>query len=119
MRRILFAVVLVACSQRGVVDRAPADLRTGSPDVVVLDVRTPEEYEAGHIEGAINLNVNDSNFANAVSELDHDATYVVHCAANVPGGRAARAIDTMRGQGFEKLENLVGGYAAYQASTER
>lgn len=94
-------------------DVAVTEALARDPDVVVLDVRTPEEYAAGHIPGAVNIDVNDDGFAARVAELDRSARYLVHCSANVPEGRSARAMSTMTGLGFDSLGNLVGGYAAW------
>src|SRR5215472_11525563 len=49
----------------------------------VLDVRTKKEFEAGHIPGAMNLDVNSPEFTQKVSALDKKKTYLVHCAAGV------------------------------------
>jgi phage shock protein E len=48
--------------------------------VAVLDVRTPEEFALGHIGSALNRNINDEGFAEAVKSLDPSKTYLVHCA---------------------------------------
>src|SRR6266568_2910016 len=53
---------------------------------VVLDVRTKKEFEAGHIPGAINIDVNTPDFKEKISKLNKNKTYLVHCAA---GGRSA------------------------------
>lgn len=97
------------------VEPAQAMAHESATERVVLDVRTPAEFKAGHIPGAININVNDENFSNKVSKLPRDKTYLVHCAANVPNGRGARALSTMQSQGFHHLQNLVGGYAGWVA----
>ncbi|MEE4302251.1 MAG: rhodanese-like domain-containing protein [Pseudomonadales bacterium] len=86
------------------------------PAVVILDVRTPAEYASGHIPGALNIDVDDDSFAARIAELDRSTRYLVHCSANVPEGRSARAMSTMTKLGFERLGNLVGGYAAWTAA---
>ena len=78
---------------------------------VVLDVRTPQEFEAGHIPGAINIDVNAPDFQEKISKLDKNKTYLVHCAA---GGRSARACDKMSHLDFPKLYNLAGGFRAWE-----
>ncbi|MEM7217383.1 MAG: rhodanese-like domain-containing protein [Pseudomonadota bacterium] len=82
--------------------------------VRVLDVRTPAEFAAGHIPGAINIDINGADFAHAVAALSRDEVYLVHCAANVPSGRSAKALDVMQQLGFERLQNLSGGIDAWQ-----
>ncbi len=83
-------------------------------NMVVLDVRTPEEFYAGHIKGAINININDNSFATKVAKLDKDKSYIVHCAANVKNGRSAKSLEIMSGLDFKNLKSMDGGFAAWQ-----
>ena len=78
---------------------------------VVLDVRTQKEFAAGHIPGALNLDVNAPDFGEKVSALDKKAVYLVHCAA---GMRSARACEKMRGMGFEHLIDLAPGFKGWE-----
>ncbi|MDN4171501.1 rhodanese-like domain-containing protein [Nocardioides sp. SOB77] len=74
----------------------------------VVDVRTPEEYAAGHVDGAMNLDLAADDFRDRVAELPRDRYYVVYCES---GARATRAIEVMRGLGFGSVVN-GGGYDA-------
>ena len=78
---------------------------------VVLDVRTRKEFEAGHIPGAVNLDVNAPDFEQKLSGLQKDRVYLVHCAAGV---RSARACDKMNGLGFAGLVDLVSGFKGWE-----
>jgi rhodanese-related sulfurtransferase len=78
---------------------------------VVLDVRTSNEFAAGHIPGAINLDVNSADFEQKVTGLDKSKSYLVHCAAGV---RSARACDKMSKLDFSRLYNLEGGFKAWE-----
>ena len=78
---------------------------------VVLDVRTPEEFAAAHIAGAINLDVNSPDFEKKVAALDKEKVYLVHCAA---GRRSARACEEMTKLNFSKLYNLTPGFKGWQ-----
>ena len=82
-------------------------------DRLVLDVRTPAEHAAGRIAGAVNIDVDAPDFRARVAALDRSKTWLVHCSANVPNGRSARAMRTMNQLGFDEVENLVGGYNAW------
>src|SRR5690349_2687161 len=64
----------------------------------VLDVRSKKEFDAGHIPGAVNLDVNSPEFVQKVAALDKKKVYLVHCAAGV---RSARACQKMSELGFE------------------
>ncbi len=82
----------------------------GSPGVVVLDVRRPDEFAAGHIAGAQNLSVEAPGFADAIARLDKGATYAVYCHS---GRRSAIAVQQMVDSGFKNLEELQGGIQAW------
>lgn len=71
-------------------------------DTVILDVRTPDEFATGHLDGAINIDVQAAGFDAAVSELERDAHIIVYCRS---GNRAGTAIDRMAALGFTLLEN--------------
>jgi len=81
--------------------------------VVVLDVRTAEEFADGHMPGAINLDIRGGKFAETLAGLDKSKTYLVHCAV---GGRSAKACGQMDGMKFDKVLNLFGGITAWEAA---
>ncbi len=55
-----------------------AALLSSDPDVVVLDIRTPDEYAAGHLEGAVLVDCKAADFAAQLQKLDPSKTYVMH-----------------------------------------
>ena len=79
---------------------AEAERLVASGAVHVLDVRTPDEYDAGHVAGALNIDVRDGGFEEQVDALNHDARYLVYSRA---GKRSSRAADTMAGLGFRHV----------------
>ena len=80
------------------------------PGNVILDVRTPEEFQAGHLSGAVNLNISAPDFPERIKALDRTKTYLVHCAS---GGRSARACGKLAQLDFPRLYNLSGGIHAW------
>ena len=79
---------------------------------VILDVRTEDEFNGGHIPGALNIDIyKGQGFIYQVDELDKDKTYFVYCLA---GGRSAQACGIMKQLGFEKVYNLVGGISQWE-----
>jgi phage shock protein E len=78
---------------------------------VVLDVRTKKEFDAGHISGAVNIDVNSTDFEEKVARLDKSKTYLVHCGAGV---RSVKACEKMVAMEFPKLVNLEGGFKAWE-----
>ncbi|NBV24004.1 MAG: hypothetical protein EBS05_19060 [Proteobacteria bacterium] len=79
----------------------------------VLDVRTAEEFQAGHIPGAVNLDVLDAGFEKKLAKLNKGQTYLVHCAA---GRRSANAADQMKDLGFRSVVDLTPGFNGWKAA---
>lgn len=63
----------------------------------VIDVRTSEEWNSGHLDGAMHIDISSPDFAAQVDALDHAANYVVYCRS---GNRAGQAIEYMKSAGF-------------------
>ncbi len=83
-------------------------------DAVILDVRTPTEFEMSHITGSVNVDVLDESFEEMVAQLDPNKRYIVHCTKNPIGGRSSRALETMQKLGFKHLYSLEGGYVEWK-----
>jgi len=79
--------------------------------VIILDVRTHEEFIEGHLAGAINIDINLVTFDNEISHLDSAAMYGVYCRS---GRRSLVAIDTMQNLGFTKFSHLENGILDWQ-----
>jgi rhodanese-related sulfurtransferase len=84
----------------------------GNPQFVILDVRTPDEFKSGHIEGAINIDINADSFKNDIGRLDRGKTYLVYCRT---GRRSAEAMDIMRNLGFAHLLGIEGDIVKWNA----
>jgi phage shock protein E len=82
-----------------------------NPSIVVLDVRTDDEFKSGHIPGAKNLDILSPDFAKQLAALDKSKTYLVHCAA---GHRSARACAAMDEQKFTAIYHLNEGFKAWE-----
>ena len=85
----------------------------GDPDFVILDVRTPGEFAAGHLEDAVNIDFNGGTFDTDVGALDRDQTYLVHCQT---GRRSAMATADMLAMGFGDLYEMVDGFDGWLAA---
>ena len=81
--------------------------------VIVVDVRTPEEYDSGHIEGAVNINIQAADFAKKLAELDQTKPVLVHCAA---GGRSTRSLPVLKEQKFPAIYHMNGGFKEWTAA---
>jgi rhodanese-related sulfurtransferase len=83
----------------------------GNPDIVILDVRTAEEFSTGFIEGAVNIDYSRDNFEEKLESLDKNRTYLVYCRS---GGRSRRVLELMRERGFYRIYNLTGGISLWR-----
>ncbi|GAA1855580.1 hypothetical protein GCM10009796_17120 [Microbacterium koreense] len=81
-------------------------------ETVVVDVRTTAEYSEGHLEGAVNIDLQDPGFAAAVAELDDDVEYVVYCRS---GNRSAQAASVMQAEALQVID--AGGFEDAAAAT--
>jgi len=101
-----------------VVDISPQDAdplikeNAENGNFVILDVRTPEEYQAGHIENAKNIDYSSQNFKDEIGKLDEAKTYFVYCRS---GNKSKEAAKIMKDLGFENIYNLESGMSQWQA----
>ncbi len=86
-----------------------ADFEAGmnKRNIVILDVRSPEEIAEGHIKGAIFANFYDDDFMSQISGLEKNKTYYIYCKS---GGRSGQACDQFVDSGFSNVYNLEGGF---------
>jgi phage shock protein E len=83
-----------------------------SGERTVIDVRTPAEYAAGHVEGSENIDVSSATFEQQLDGLDKDEEYVLYCQS---GNRSATAADKMADLGFTNVLD-AGGIVSLEAA---
>lgn len=82
---------------------------------ILVDVRTPEEYHAGHLDNALNINWFDEDFVDQFKDIEKEKTIYVYCKV---GGRSAKAQEKLQALGYKKVINLEGGYDAWKNNEE-
>lgn len=80
-------------------------------NAVIIDVRTPPEYEAGHLAEAINIDVKSQEFFNKIGELDKSKQYYVYCKSGI---RSSKAQQIMLSRNFKQVCNVDGGILQLQ-----
>ena len=83
-------------------------------EVCLVDVRTPEEYSLGTIDGAVNIPLDDMR--GRLGEIDRDSDVIVFCAVGLRGYLAQRIL---LGRGYRRVRNLAGGYKTYSLATQK
>lgn len=115
-------VALAACSSTDaatdadirVVDPvAAAELLEAEPDRVIIDVRTPAEYAAGHVDGAVLVDYEAADFEERIAEFDRDDDYLIYCRS---GNRSAGARQVMADLGFSDVVDVEGGAVAWSGA---
>jgi rhodanese-related sulfurtransferase len=104
-------ILLAGCSSTGSATTVNLNVSEFSqkitePGVIIVDVRTPEEFVSGHIEGALNIDFNSGNFANEITRLNPSENYAIYCRS---GSRSGQAASIMHKAGFHDVSNLNGG----------
>lgn len=85
-------------------------------DVQFVDVRTPKEYNSGHIDDAININIFDKNaFVSQVKQLDKEAPIYIYCHI---GGRSGKASKLLEQLGFQHIYDFSAGWKAWKKNQQ-
>ena len=81
--------------------------------VTIIDVRTADEFKAGHIEGAQNIDIYEDGFAAKAAELDKSKPILIHCQG---GGRSRLALSTFKKLNFSEIYHMDGGMKGWKAA---
>ena len=79
-------------------------------NIAILDVRTAKEFADGHVAGAVNIDVNQTDFAQKIDQLDRSKTYIVYCRS---GRHSSKAVGIMAAKGFKNLYNVSDGFVGW------
>jgi rhodanese-related sulfurtransferase len=92
-------------------EQAAVTIADPPADLVILDVRTQEEFDEGHIEDAVMLDFYRDDFAQELAKLDADVPYVLYCRS---GNRSSQARAIMADLDFSSVEDVDGGIVGWQ-----
>lgn len=85
-------------------------------DIQLVDVRTPKEYNDGHIENAILIDYKSEDFSKKIQELDKEKPVYLYCRS---GNRSGKASLILIASGFEEIIDLEGGYLAWSKTIKQ
>ena len=108
---LITSLTLTSCSSGGSsaitnVDAKTFITETQYENVQIIDVRTYGEYSSGHLQGALNIDVESGAFDSGIANLDKNATYALYCRS---GRRSTLAAERMAEAGFTKIINFNNG----------
>jgi rhodanese-related sulfurtransferase len=121
MKNIILVLLLVianSCKSQNdktieVIDIETVKTEVIGKDVQLVDVRTPDEYDAGHIDDAINIDImNMKIFAAKFDELDKEKPIYIYCKL---GGRSNKASKVLEEMGFVTIYDYSGGYDEWKS----
>jgi len=84
----------------------------GDSDFVILDIRTPGEYQSGHLQNAVMIDFYSKSFADEIGRLDKEKSYLVYCRS---GNRSARSMDLFKKLQFQKIYHLSSGINSWNS----
>jgi len=91
---------------------ALVEMQKGNSDFIILDIRTPGEYQSGHIKKAIMIDFYSKTYAQEVDRLDKTKTYLVHCRS---GNRSTRSMALFKKLQFQKIYHLSSGINGWKS----
>ena len=112
MRVILLVLFSIIQPPKVEVLEKPEYLAMVKKGYAIIDVRTPEEFEEGHIQGALNINVKSEDFVSEIEKLSKSDTLLVYCRS---GRRSLYATQVMVSFGFQKIYDLEGGFLNWES----
>ena len=123
---LFFTISIVACNNKqpsktttqfGEINVIPpAEFKEKSLNQTIVDIRTPEEFAEGHIEGAVNINLFDKDFLDQISQFDKSKPIFLYCRS---GNRTSSATKKIADLGFEQVYDLQGGILNWQRNNQQ
>lgn len=122
MKKLLINICLAFAICTGAVAQTKAPLTPAEfskqisedQEAIVVDVRTPAEFQKGHLANALNINVSSDKFEEHLSAVDKNKPVYVYCLS---GGRSAKAVAKMRALGYTNITEMEGGMLKWRANS--
>lgn len=110
MLLVIVTTLGISCNTKSQSDAikalTPTEFKEKSANQTIIDIRTPQEFSQGHIEGAVNINYYDNNFIDQIAKYDKNQPIFVYCRS---GNRTSPASRKMADFGFTQINDLEGG----------
>lgn len=116
IRSIYFLLILFSCSsqEQGTIEKIDAEklIELQTSGIEVIDVRTKNEYDQGHIPGVLLVDFLSSDFMQKMEARDKSVPIIIHCAV---GGRSGKAASMLQNAGFKKVYDYSGGFSDWKS----
>ncbi len=109
---IMFVALLTASAQK-IMQKNSTELSqilAKDKKIVILDVRTPQEFAAGHLKGAVNIDIYQDNFYTRIDKLDKKTSYMVYCRTS---NRSGVTVTYMKQKGFALVYQMMDGFPGW------
>lgn len=109
---VLVAILGISCNTKSqsqseaIKVLTPIEFKEKAVNQIIIDIRTPQEFSQGHIDGAVNINYYDSNFMDQIAKYDKNQPIFIYCRS---GNRTSPASRKMADFGFTQIYDLEGG----------
>ncbi len=106
---------LVAEAKKNIIEVSPQDAaaKLNSGEVVIVDVRDKDEWDEGHIAGALHLSRGTIELDIEEKVPDPNVMIICHCGG---GGRSALATESLQKMGYKNVRSMAGGFKAWKAA---
>lgn len=113
---VLYTATGIAGSFGDVTTKKASSMISSKKGLIILDVRTPEEYAKGHLVNARLMNYYEKTFKDQLKTLPKDKTVLIYCKS---GRRSAETLAMMKALGFSSAYNMLGGFDAWSKEKRR
>ncbi|MCB0819288.1 MAG: rhodanese-like domain-containing protein [Bacteroidetes bacterium] len=111
---ILFITVVASCSaQTQRLNPDEFEKKSANEQTIIVDIRTPQEFAAGHLKNAININFYSPDFVSSIEKAGKNKNVLIYCAS---GNRSGQALQKLKNNSFNSLADLQGGISAWNAA---
>lgn len=107
----IFGIKAQTSSNIEVLDITEYKAQINDKKVVLIDVRTPKEFDDGHIENSVNTDFFDPQFISYFSKYDKNEPIYIYCQSGNRSGKASKKLSEL---GFTKIYDLKGGYGSWK-----
>lgn len=111
---VLLTAIMTSCSaQTQRLNAVDFEKKIHAEQTVLIDIRTPQEFDSGHLKNAININFYSTSFKEEINKIGYNKNVLIYCAS---GNRSGQALQKLKGSSFKSLADLQGGIGAWASA---